>query len=112
MGIFFLKLYTFNILTHFFIIYMAYYPFEKCYCVHFLRGEGLRNCMFLYTDVNVDNYGWPCEMYIVHIYHFVLYDRKQITTLRIEYIYIYMYCYGLTQILFSTSKTGNNFLSS
>ncbi len=35
-----LILYTFNILEHFFVIFMANYPIEKCWCVHFLREEG------------------------------------------------------------------------
>ncbi len=44
-----------NILALFFIIFMANYPFEKCWCVHFLRGEGgLRKYMFC-TFIN--NYG-------------------------------------------------------
>ncbi len=52
-----LILYTFNILTLFFV---ANYLFEKCY-VHFLREEGnLRKCV-LYTHLKVDNYEWPLK---------------------------------------------------
>ncbi len=43
----------------YFIIFMANLPFEKCWYVHFLRGEGGVRKYVLYTHLNVDNYGRP-----------------------------------------------------
>ncbi len=43
----------------FFIIFMANYRFEKCWCVPFWGGGGYEKVYVLYTHLNVDNYGWP-----------------------------------------------------
>ncbi len=47
-----LILYIFNILALLFFIFMANYPFEKCF-VHFLGGGGPAKFYVLYTYLNV-----------------------------------------------------------
>ncbi len=48
--------------------FMANCPFEKCWYVPFLReGGGSGKVYVLYAQLNVNNYGWPLNSFILSI---------------------------------------------
>ncbi len=57
---------TFLKFNPFFFIFMANFPFERCWSVHILKSR-FKKAYVLYTHLNADNYEWPLPDEIYHI---------------------------------------------
>ncbi len=65
----------FQILIHFFITFVAYFPSKK---LHFLSGRGSEKVYVLYPYLNINNFGWPLKFYAIY---FKYYQSKLLKTL-------------------------------
>ncbi len=59
---------TFLKFNPFFFIFMANFPFERCWSVHILKSR-FKKAYVLYTHLNADNYEWPRSRWDI-LYHY------------------------------------------